>query len=63
MPQPKISIQPEPLQNRQPLAAAFEAGHIHLGAGLGEGEVMGTEFYLRVLRSEQLLRELGQRSL
>ena len=40
-------------------SAAFEAGHIHLGAGLREGEVMGTEFRLG-LRAEQLFRELCQ---
>ena len=40
-------------------SAAFEAGHIHLGAGLREGEVMGTEFRLG-LRSEKLFRELCQ---
>ena len=44
------------------LAAALEAGHIHFGAGLCEREMMGAEFYLRLL-SEQLPGKLSQRSL
>ena len=42
MPQPPHSIQPCRLQVRQPgsLAAADEAAQVHLGAGLGEREVV-----------------------
>ena len=44
------------------LSAAFEAGYVHLRAGLCKREVMGTEFRLR-LRSEKLFREFLQCSL
>ena len=42
--------------------AAFETGHIHLGAGLGKWEVVGAELHL-CLRPEQLSGEFSQRSL
>ena len=44
------------------LSAALEAGYVHLGAGLREGEMVGTEFYLR-LRSEHLSGKFCQGSL
>ena len=43
-------------------ASAFEAGYVHLSAGLCKREMMGTEFRL-CLRSEKLFGELFQGSL
>ena len=51
-----------PLTEPAARTAAFETGHIHLGAGFRKGEVMGTELYL-CLRPEQLSGEFSQRSL
>ena len=43
MPQPRISIQPVPLQAGQPLPVAELALDVHLGRGLGEREERGPE--------------------
>ena len=62
MPQPRISIQPSPLQSAAALAVAVEALDVHLGGRLGEGEVVRAEAHDRVLAVQPLGKHL-QRAL
>ena len=62
MPAPPISIQPEYLQTRHPLAVAEEARDVRLDRRLREREVVGAEADLPLL-AEQGAHEVEQRSL
>ena len=63
IPQPRTSIQPLPLPDPAALAAAREAGAVHLRAGLRKREVMGTETNLKILVIVQLSQEGNHGSL
>ena len=56
IPQPRISIHPEPFTETASFSSAFETAYIHLCAGLGEREVMRTEFRLRLRSRTALLQ-------
>ena len=65
MPQPSISIHPllaVAAGRRAALAAAEDAGDLHLGAGLGEGEERRTETRLHA-RAEQRFHGVVERAL
>ena len=62
MPAPRISIQPSPLQTRQPRAAAQEARDVELDARLGEREVVRAQADLAV-GPEERAREVLERAL
>ena len=62
IPAPSSSIQPSPLQTRQPLALTHKALHINLAGRLGEREVMRTEARLCAFAVE-LFNECVKRAL
>ena len=62
MPQPRISSQPVPLQNRQPSPAQMPQRHVDLGRRLGEREEVRAEAR-PALRAEQRLDKVLERAL